>query len=63
MMTLALMLVIHLRTNGEKVGQLNLIRAHIQETRHRVSNGEKAGAGQLNLKGAEVGMMTLVMNL
>lgn len=63
-MTLALMLVIHLRINGEKAGQLNLKRPRLRETQHQDLNGEKAGAGQLNLKGAEVGMMSrLVMNL
>lgn len=62
-MTLALMLTIHLKTNGEKGGQLNLRRPHMQETRHRDLTGEKAGAGPLNLKGAKVGIMSLVMNL
>lgn len=63
MMTLVLMLIIHLRTNGENAGQLNHRRPHIRKTRHRDLNGEKAGAGQLNLKGAKVGIMSLLMNL
>lgn len=52
-MTLVLMLIARLRTNGEKAGQLNLRRPRIREIRLQDLNGEKAGAGQLNLKGAK----------
>lgn len=57
-----MMLLIHLRTNGEDRGQVNLRRPRIRGTLRLDLSGEKDGAGQLNLKGAKA-TMSLVMNL